>query len=434
MEPRSEDAWAAVVGLGYVGLPLAASLASTGLRVVGVETNAAVREAVQAGSTLKFEPGLQDLLRSLPEGALTVAGELPASAPDAVIICVGTAVDEQRRADLSHLTAAVDAIAERIDENTVVVVRSTVAIGTCRNLVLPRLRRRVAEPLLAFCPERTIQGSALSELRELPQIISGLDDRSVRRAAALFEPIAAKQVPVSSLEAAEAIKLICNAHTDLIYGFGNEVALIAHGLGLDADELIASANLGYPRPDLSKPGFVGGSCLVKDPYLLIDSSLAGGYRPVMVEAARAVNERVPAHVAQIVERAIAASAPPAGAKVMVGGIAYKGSPPTDDTRGSAAADLALLLGGRVRSLVGHDFLVEPARIRALGYEPAGLEEGLRGADALVLLTDHPGYRDLDADRLLALMNPDPVVFDMWGLLRGALAAAPGLRYLGLSRG
>nr|MDT0656943.1 nucleotide sugar dehydrogenase [Micromonospora sp. DSM 115978] len=431
---RCED-YVAVVGLGYIGLPLAASLAAAGTRVVGVDTNPAVRAAVRAGHPPFHEPGLAALLAELPPGALSVTDSVPAEPPRGVVVCVGTAVHpDSGRPDLRHLEQAVDQVAERIAPDTVVIVRSTVPVGTTRDLVLPRLAARVPEPTLAFCPERTIQGTALAELAALPQIIGGLDAHSAERAGALLKPVMTDQVVVSSPEAAEMVKLICNAHTDLIYGFGNEVALMAESLGLDAVELIDAANLRYPRPDLSRPGFVGGSCLVKDPYLLIHASTGAGHRPVLVEAARAVNESIPRHVTDLVLRALADRPGGRAGKVLVCGIAYKGHPETDDVRGAASAEVAAALAGRVEVLAGHDHVVHPDRVARLGFEPMDLDAGLRDADALVLLTDHPGYRSLDAGYLTSRMRPDPVVFDMWGALAGRLSKAAGIRYLRLGRG
>ncbi|MFG1801856.1 nucleotide sugar dehydrogenase [Micromonospora carbonacea] len=428
----------AVVGLGYVGLPLAVALARAGVRVVGVDVNPDVRDAVTRARPPFFEPGLAEALAALDDGTLTVADRLPDATPDAVIICVGTAVDPATgRCDLGPLRAAVTAATARITPDTLLVVRSTVPVGTCRDLVEPAMRRVTASPLLAFCPERIIQGSAMAELASLPQIIGGLDDASAKRAEALFAAVCPDRVLVSSLEAAEMIKLICNAHTDLIYGFGNEVALAATAFGLDATELIASANLRYPRPDLSRPGFVGGSCLTKDPYLLMHSAATAGHTEMpMVAAARRTNERVPGHA---VERVVAALTDPdpgrlADAKVLVCGIAYKGRPETDDVRGSAATEVAALLRGRVRTLAGHDPIVRPERIAELGYRPVGLDEGVADADAVVLLSDHPGYATLTADKLLGRMRGRGVVFDMWGLLDAELTGVEGLTYLRLGRG
>ncbi|MEU4210428.1 nucleotide sugar dehydrogenase [Streptomyces sp. NPDC026206] len=434
-DPRG--GYVAVVGLGYVGLPLAVSLAAAGVDVVGVDVSAKVRESLREGEVPFYEPGMTQALRALPEGRLTVVEQLPAAPPHAVVICVGTAVSpETGRPALGHLEAAADAVAAVAGEDTLVVVRSTVPVGTCRETVLPRLRERVAEPLLAFCPERLIQGRALAEVTTLPQIIGALDDRSRERARELHAHVTPDHVAVSSLEAAEMIKLICNAHTDLIYGFGNEVAMMAAPFGLDADELISSANLRYPRPDLSRPGFVGGSCLTKDPYLLTYGTSQGGYDAPLVTAARKVNESVPRFAVDRLLRALEAGGgrPAADAKVLVCGIAYKGRPETDDVRGAASVDVARILGDTVRTLAGHDFLVPQHRIKELGYQPAGLEEGMQDADGLILLTDHPGYAGITADAVRSRLRGPRVVFDMWGVAEDELGHADGITYLRLGRG
>ncbi|MEH1166487.1 nucleotide sugar dehydrogenase [Micromonospora sp. CPCC 205539] len=425
-----------IVGLGYVGLPLAVCFAAAGVRTLGVDTDGDARAAAAAGRPSFFEPGLHDELRALPPGALTFAGGLPDTPSAAVVICVGTPFDlASCQPDLRQLEAAVAAVAAHIGPQTLVVVRSTVPVGTCRDKVLSVLRTVVDEPLLAFCPERTIQGRALAEIRSLPQVVGALDERSRERARALFDRIAPDQVHVSSLEAAELVKLACNAHTDLIYGFGNELATLAEHLRLDANEVIRAANVRYPRPDLARPGFVGGSCLTKDPYLLVHSGEAVGYRPPMVAAARKVNENVPVRAAQRVLGALAVRQTPVEeCKVFVCGVAYKSRPATDDVRGAASEVIARELGAQVGLLVAHDFLVPAERTASIGFKPVDLEEGLRDSDALILLTDHPGYADLTPQLLRAAMRPDPVVFDMWGVLADRLSDAEGVDYLRLGRG
>ncbi len=426
-----------VLGLGYVGLTLALALAAAGLPVTGVEVNPRAREALAARRPTFFEPGVAELLRSLPPERFTVTGRLPGTPPSAVIICVGTAVDpDTKRPDLRHLEVAAAQVAGHIAADTLVVVRSTVPVGTCRRLVYPLLRGRADPPALAFCPERTIQGRALAELASLPQVIGGFDESSVARAGELFARVAADQVVMSSLEAAEMVKLVCNAHTDLIYGFGNEVALMADALAVPGNEVIAAANLRYPRPDLSRPGFVGGSCLVKDPYLLMHAAEEAGYRPPMVAAARAVNERIPRLVVDLVLKGLAGQGRlAADAKVLVCGIAYKGRPETDDVRGAASLQVAEALRGRVAVLAGHDFHVADGRIADAGFRPMGLAEGMDGADALVLLVDHPRYRqEIRVEAIRSLMRLPALVFDMWGELAVGLAGADDVEYLRLGRG
>ena len=282
----------AVIGMGYVGLTLGVALADAGFAVTGVEADPRTREALAARRPTFFEPGVSELLQSLPPDRFEVTEALSGAAPDAVVICVGTPFEQDTNSpDLRHLEDAVAALTGHLSDNTLVMVRSTVPVGTTRKLVYPMLRAHLDQPMLAFCPERTIQGRALSELTTLPQIVGGLDDRSVLRAKELLARVAPDQVVVSSLEIAEMVKLVCNAHTDLIYGFGNEVAQMADALGVSGNEVIAAANLRYPRPDLCRPGFVGGSCLTKDPYLLMHAVREAGYQPPLVAAARRSTSR-----------------------------------------------------------------------------------------------------------------------------------------------
>ncbi|MGW7384509.1 nucleotide sugar dehydrogenase [Streptomyces sp. NPDC054794] len=427
-----DDGYTAVIGLGYVGLPLAAALAAAGSRVVGIDQDPAVRAAVEAGTPLFREPGLPELLAEVSD-RFTVTDKLPDARPGAVIVCVGTPPEPgTNQANLTHLRSAVGMFAHAVDAHCPVVIRSTVPVGTCREVVLPELKAHQDAPLLAFCPERTIQGRALAEIRSLPQIIGGLDQRAAAAASRLLAPVVPERITVSSLETAEMIKLVCNSHTDLIYGFGNEVALIAEALGLDASEVIASANLRYPRPDIARPGFVGGSCLVKDPYMLLDAARRAGHEATLVASARALNERVPEHAVQQVLTALAARGVDlADATVIVCGIAYKGRPETDDVRGSAATSVQNLLANRVARLLGHDFVVADSRVSAMGFEPSELADGLSKADAVLLLSDHPGYALPDVAGLLA---SSPVVFDMWGMWEDALADTAGIEYMRLGRG
>lgn len=433
VERGTTSAYVAVIGLGYVGLPLAASLAASGTRVVGIDTDPRVRDAARAGEPLLREPGIPEMLASLDEGQLTFSDKLPDEPPRAVIVCVGTSPDpETNKPNLRHVEAAVDMIAQSVTDDCTVIIRSTVPVGTCRDVVLPRLRAHTPRPLLAFCPERTIQGTSLAELHSLPQIVGGLDERSAQAANALLAPVMPDRVTVTSMESAEMVKLVCNAHTDLIYGFGNEIALIAEGHELDANEVIDAANLRYPRPDISRPGYVGGSCLVKDPYMLMQAARQAGHHAPMVAAAREINELVPRHaVARAVDELNRRERPLAEATVLVCGIAYKGRPETDDVRGSAAAVVQAELAGRVGQLLGHDFVVAPERIAAMGFHPADLIDGLRKADVVLLLSDHPRYV---RDDIAAALASAPVVFDMWGLWQQPLAKAADIAYMRLGRG
>ncbi|MBL1099183.1 nucleotide sugar dehydrogenase [Streptomyces coffeae] len=421
-----EDYDVGVVGLGYVGVTLTAALLATGKSVLGYETNTAVAGELAAGRLRLAEPGVEEEIRNgAAGGAFAVTTDIRGrKLPPVLIICVGTPIEAGGTTpDLSHLRAATESIAAGTDDDTVVIVRSTVPVGTSRGLVLPILQRRIPEPLIAYCPERTIQGQALAELLSLPQIVGGLTDEAGKRAAELFATLTGQVVPVSSLEAAELVKLVCNCHTDLIYGFGNEVALITEKLGLDAMEVIGSANLGYPRPTLHKPGFVGGSCLTKDPYLL-EYSLAGhDHTPRLVTAARTLNESMPVRVGERVLTGLwEQGRDPAEARILISGFAYKGRPETDDLRGAPFERLLPFLTDRVGEIVGHDFVVPPDRIESLGVRAVDLAEGFTGTHAAILLNDHPRYGDIDAAGLMARMDDPALVYDTWRVLPSSTKA------------
>jgi UDP-N-acetyl-D-mannosaminuronic acid dehydrogenase len=425
-----------IVGLGYVGLTLAVVLARKGFTVWGVDASPRVLASLRAKRPHLFEPGVEEGLAAHVGERLHVGEELPRDTLEAAIVCVSTPVNPQTRApELENLRSAARHVAERCAPETLVIVRSTVPVGASRKVVLPELARRWPAPRLAFAPERTIQGQALRELEELPQVVGGLDAASRDAARALFARVTARTVPVSSLEAAELVKLINNCHTDLIYSYGNEVALLAERWGLDPLELIRAANVDYPRPDLARPGYVGGGCLSKDPYILAAAAAEAGYTPWLVSRARGLNEHLPLHVAErLVALIRAARGSAEGARLSVLGWAYKGWPPTDDMRGAPVLAMLPIFRAAGLALSGHDFLVAPEVIAGLGAASATPEQAFDGADAVLVITDHPEYAKLDLVPLLARLRRPAVLFDSWRILDEEAVRAAGVRYAGIGYG
>ena len=427
----------AVVGLGYVGLTLAVAFARRGVAVVGYDREPSVVAALQAGRAHLYEPGITDELGALLGDRLRIVSTLPAEPVDAAVLCVSTPVDAVTHAPvLEPLRAAARSVATALGPETLVIVRSTVPVGACRAVVLPELVARWGRARLAFCPERTIQGQALRELEELPQVVGGLDEPSRAAAEALFRRLTTRTVSVSSLEAAEMVKLINNCHTDLIYSYGNEVALMAERMRLDPLELIRAANLDYPRPDLAKPGFVGGGCLSKDPYILIESARAVGHTPWLVGESRALNEHLPGHVARrFLELLRETRGEVKGARALLLGFAYKGWPPTDDMRGAPVLPMLEALNGSGVTLRGHDFLVAPKILERLGVDVTSVGEGFAGADGVLVITNHPEYAKLDLPPLLASLRKPALVYDCWRILdEETVRAEPHVRYAGIGYG
>lgn len=420
-----------VVGTGHIGLPLAAVLADAGFQVTGYDTNDDFVTRVNTTGSVEFrEEGLADLLRRHLHGRLTLTST-PPRRHDAYIITVGTPLETgTERPDLDKIRVAVGRVAPGFGPDPLVILRSTVSIGTTRTVVHPEIRRHTDRFGLAFCPERTIEGKAIPEMRSLPQIIGGLDQQSAERAEALFRHLTPKIVRVSSLEAAEMIKLINNTYRDLTFAFANEVALIAERMGLSALEMIRAANVDYPRSSVAQPGFVAGPCLEKDALILIDSLHRIDFRPRVIEEARKVNKALPGRVAlRVLEQFRPLGRTHAGAKVLVTGFAFKGRPATEDVRGSAAIPLMGALRAVGVDVWGHDFVVPEKVLADLGARACTLEDGFAGADGVIIMNNHPDYLTAGIPALAGQLRQPAFLFDSWSLFTPEqFRGVPGLSY------
>jgi len=420
-----------VIGMGYVGITLTAALATKGYVVHGVDVSPTVLDSLSRGRPHIFEPGIEEVFKEHTGRSIFVGPTLPSSGVDVVVLCVSTPVDEQtQQPNLTNLARAAEMVADSCDPRTLVVVRSTVPVGTSRRVVLPWLRAAWGDSVrMVMAPERTIQGQALRELVDLPQVIGGLDDASQAAGQEFFAGLSRQMIPVSSLEAAELVKLSNNCHTDLIYSFGNEIALVAEQHGLDPLEVIRACNVDYPRPDLAKPGYVGGGCLSKDPYIMIDSSAAR--EPFLVRKAREINEYLPVHVAnKVVDLVRATRGHTAGARLSVLGWAYKGWPATDDMRGTPIAAMMPVFEAAGITVLGHDPMVTPDVVRAYGGEPVSLDKALAEPDGILVINDHPDYRALPIGAVLE-DSQARFVYDSWRIFEERSVTDRGLRYAGI---
>lgn len=420
-----------VVGTGHIGLPLAALLADLGFHVTGYDTNDEFISRVSTSGRVDFhEEGLEALLGRTLHRRLTLSTSPPPS-QDVYIITVGTPLDPvTQRPILGRVRDAIRQIGPGFGADPLVVLRSTVTIGTTRRVVLPEIERHTRHFGLAFCPERTIEGRAIAEMTELPQIVGGVDAPSGDRAEALFRAITSRIVRVSSLEAAEMIKLINNTYRDLTFAFANEIALMAERLGLAAPEMIDAANLGYPRSNVARPGFVGGPCLEKDALILAESLEAIGFAPTLIPVARTVNGSLPNGVAdRLIATLQSFGRPLSSAKILLSGFAFKGRPATEDVRGSAAVPLLRRLQAAGIDVWGHDFVTPDKVIAELGARPCALEDGFDAADGVIITNNHPAYLDVDVVSLASTMRRPALFFDSWNLFAPAtLSNIPGLHY------
>jgi UDP-N-acetyl-D-mannosaminuronic acid dehydrogenase len=409
-----------VVGLGYVGLTLATALADAGLKVLGLEKRAEIADLIRSGTPHFQENGLEEIMRGvIADGRLEVRREFePDDCCRIYIITVGTPLGEDGRARLDMIENAARQVAASMPEGALVALRSTVKIGTSRNVVAPILAASGKSFRIAMCPERTIEGKAMEELRHLPQIVGADDAETREQAARLFSRLTATVLPVSSLETAEAIKLADNTYRDVQFAFANEIARLCDAVGISAQEVIATGRLGYPRTNIALPGLVGGPCLEKDPHILRQSAREHGIDMEITAAARLVNERQPGECAAFVCAEMDRRGAPAEAIVAVLGLAFKGVPETDDLRGSMALRVieALRALRPALRLSLFDPVVPRPALEGLGFGAiihASAAEAIAGADCAMITNNHPLFATLGFSALTRALPAHGFVYDFW---------------------
>lgn len=410
-----------IIGLGYVGLTLAIAMANAGFRVHGVEINGKVLGALKQGRAHFSERGLNARLAThLASAAFTFSEQLTGvdDKMTVFIVTVGTPVGDNKRARFDAIHGVSERIAGVLKDGDMVILRSTVRVGTTREIVKPLLDRAGCAYDLAFCPERTLEGKALLELRSLPQIVGGMDEYATFRASQLFSLMTPSVVRVRDPETAEMAKLINNTQRDYLFAFANEVASMCEAAGVSAHEVICAGNIGYPRANLPMPGPVGGPCLGKDPYILVEGIERFGFAPQLALAARRWNEQLPIKSVSRISSLwrVKAKNGTSPLKIAVLGLAFKGRPETDDLRGSLALPIIGALRGEFPNarIVGWDQIVATEDIASLGIEPAlNIEDAFQNSDIVIIQNNHECFAQLPYGALLPLMSKPGLLYDFW---------------------
>jgi UDP-N-acetyl-D-mannosaminuronic acid dehydrogenase len=432
------DRHVCIVGMGYVGLTLAVAMADMGFRVHGVERSGHIRDRIKAGRAHFRETGLDERLASrVSEGCLTVSDTVAdAKSSNVYIITVGTPlIAGEKSTNLSAISEVAQSVASVLTPGNLVILRSTVRVGVSRDIVRPILDKAGVPYDLAFCPERTLEGKALAELKTLPQVVGGLTESSCLRATQLFNFLTPTTVKVRDLETAEMIKLINNTQRDLLFAFANEVAHFCDAVGVSAPEVLRAGNMGYPRGLMPMPGPVGGPCLEKDPYILAEGlAMHGGSAPIALNGRR-TNEDLPRVVVDKLASEIAAIQNNQHCKIAVIGLAFKGRPETSDLRGSLAIPLIAELR-RVApnaDIVGYDPMVASAEIATLGVTAASsIEDAFDGSSLAIFQTNHPSFERLPLSQLALRMAKDSVIYDLWNQIDpDEVGLSRATRYAGL---
>jgi UDP-N-acetyl-D-glucosamine dehydrogenase len=404
-----------VIGLGYVGLPLVVAFAEAGERVVAIDLDPRKVAAVAAGESY-IEDVTSERLQAVLGSIDATSHYQPLARTDAVLICVPTPLTPNREPDLSALENAARGLGQVLQRGQLVVLESTTYPGTTRERLVPLLEQeselRVGGDVnVAFSPERVDPGRTDYTLRNTPKVIGGMTERCGERALELYGRICDHVVPVSTPEAAEMTKLLENIFRSVNIALVNELAILAERMGIDIWEVVdAAATKPYGFMGFEPGPGMGGHCLPVDPFYLTWRAREFQMSTEFIELAGKINQQMPYHCVERIERALNDAAKPVrGSRIAVLGVAYKAG--VGDLRESPALRIMEVLADRGGQLSYHDPYVPS--LPDLGLQSEPLQDATAGADAVVLVTAHPGVDFIEVARHAALF------VDLRGVTRGA---------------
>ena len=385
-----------IIGLGYVGLPLAVAFADSGASVIGVDLDPRRVAAIRAGQSFIEDVPAAALGALVASGRLGAADDVAALKDcDAIVICVPTPLGKSKEPDISFIVSAADAVAAIIRPGQLVVLESTTYPGTTQEILLPRFEARGIAAgedfFLAFSPERIDPGNTRYTLRDIPKVVGGLTEACRELVATLYGRLTTV-VPVSSPETAEMVKLFENTFRSVNIALVNEFAIMCRKLGISVWEVVAAAATKpfgfmpfYPGPGL------GGHCLPSDPYYLSWKVRLEGYEPRFITFADEINRRMPAYVVELVAEALnARERAVKGSRILLLGVAYK--PNVADTRDSPALEIFDTLLAKGARAAYHDPNVPWVSVGGERRESLDWRTlDLAAWDVVLVLTAHASY-------------------------------------------
>jgi len=432
-----------IIGLGYVGLTLSLVLAENDLDVIGYDNNDDIITKIKNKKSPFFERYINEYLSKNVNKNFRVTSDIDKFIADIYIICVGTPVDTKtKKPKTNTLLKSISNIAFKIKKGDLVILRSTVPTGFTRNKVIPVLQKysklKAGKDFkISFCPERTIEGKALEELSELPQIIGGYDKESSDISINFFNTYSKTVIDVGSLEAAELCKLIDNSYRDVKFAYANQIALLCEKLNLNAHDIISKVNLGYDRNDIAFPSpGVGGPCLSKDPYILHNNFVNNKISKSIILNARKLNEDVPL---QIYKRIFSLYERKKknikSLKIFIIGFAFKGEPETSDIRDSTTINfLDILISNKHKMIFGYDPIVKKENLKKLNIKVCDLNSGFKNADIVMFMNNHKMYSKLNITKLAKSMNDNSILYDGWNIYKSEIFnSIKNIKFIGVGK-
>ena len=412
---RTTKAYIAVIGLGRVGLPIAALFTNAGYHVIGVD---AKEDLVKAISSLKIslkETNIEKLVKkAVKTGRLKTTTDISKATKlaDIIIICVQTPLTEKTEPNLTYLQNVCEDVAKSLSKGKLIIVESTVPPWTTKNLVAKILEEKSKlkcgkDFWLTHCPERMATGKAIQEFIKNARIVGGFNRKSAEVAAELLKKVTEGNIIVADSTCTEVAKLAENTFRDVNIAFANEMALLCEKLGVDVSNVIKLANT-HPRVSIHSPGpGVGGPCIPKDPYLLVHSAKDMNFDSKIILASRHLNEYMPLHVVELIMKSLALTERGVGeSRICILGTAYKGGVSDPGQSPSRKVIKQIMKSGAEVTVY------DPHCKETFGAKAAGnLHAAARGADCVVIMTDHPEFKKIDLSTLKNLMNRKPIIVD-----------------------
>src|SRR5438270_5460139 len=398
---KDKRARVGVIGLGYVGLPLASEFAGAGIRATGFEVDEKKAREINAGRSYIADVSSETIKRSVDADRLTATTDFDLLREcDAIIVCVPTPLRKTKEPDVSFILAAAEEIKKRLRRGQLIILESTTYPGTTDEVLMPILQETGLKLdddfLLAFSPERVDPGTPEFKTHKLPKVVVGLTDDSTEAAAFLYSQIVNDVHAVSSARVAEAAKLLENTFRAVNIGMANEMARLCYALNIDTWEVIRAAAtkpFGF-MPFYPGPG-IGGHCIPLDPHYLSWKARQHGFDSRFIGLAEEVNSRMPEHVVQLISDGLNdAEKPLKGSRVLLLGVAYKKD--INDVRESPALSIIDLLRAKGACVSYHDPFVSEVCFDDAHTQSAGeplqsitlTDEELRASDCVVIVTDH----------------------------------------------
>lgn len=388
-----------VIGLGYIGLPTAVMFAKHDTEVHGVDISEETIQKLVTGKIHIEEPGLEEMLGDVIKSQKISFGLKPKQA-DAFIISVPTPINFDKSANLEYVKEATRSIVPYIKKGDLIILESTVPPKTIEDVVLPILKEsqlNVYEDLyVSHSPERVLPGRLLHELVHNDRIVGGINTESAIKTSSLYRTFVKGSIHLTDATTAEMVKLMENTYRDVNIAFANEMAKIAEHVGFNVWEAIELANC-HPRVNIHKPGpGVGGHCIAVDPWFIYDSapSLAN-----LVQMSRTINDGMPEYVVNKVKELLPGQNQ---YTIAVFGLAFKGN--IDDIRESPALEIVERLQNQYNIQI-----FDPHVKENIPDKKDGVHAAVKGADAILILTDHNEFKEIDPTELLLLMRGNLVL-------------------------